>query len=105
LVSESPCPFYILQSGSTDVFNASSASPSLATGSGAETGSAPSSAYRKDEKSAATDSAATSSEAKPLKPPALSLDALAKAKKTLQMQKELAEKMKKLPQVIYLSCP
>ena len=30
----------------------------------------------------------------------LSLDALAKAKKALQMQKELAEKLKKIPMVI-----
>lgn len=92
------------------VSNASSASPSLATGAGGPTGSpdtrAPPSNHRKDEKSADTVSPATVLEAKPLKPPTLSLDALAKAKKTLQMQKELAEKMKKLPQVIHLvSCP
>ena len=31
----------------------------------------------------------------------LSIDALAKAKKALQMQKELSEKLKKIPQVIW----
>ena len=62
---------------------------------------APPSTHRKDEEGAATDSAAIVSELKPLKPPNLSLDALAKAKRTLQMQKELTEKMKKLPQVMH----
>lgn len=33
------------------------------------------------------------------KPGSLSIDALAKAKKALQMQKELSEKLKKIPQV------
>jgi len=33
------------------------------------------------------------------KPGSFSIDALAKAKKALQMQKELAEKLKKIPQV------
>lgn len=31
----------------------------------------------------------------------ISLDALAKAKKALQMQKELSEKLKKIPQVMW----
>ena len=106
LVSESSCLLVSFgQSVSTGVSNASSASQNVTTGSGGATGSAdmraPASTERKDEKTSASNSAATGSEAKPLKPPALSLDALAKAKKTLQMQKELAEKMKKLPQVFH----
>jgi U4/U6 small nuclear ribonucleoprotein PRP3 len=35
----------------------------------------------------------------PAKKPSLSLDALDKAKKALQLQKDLKEKLKKLPQV------
>ncbi|KAG0569474.1 hypothetical protein KC19_6G093400 [Ceratodon purpureus] len=97
------------KSVSTGVSNASSASQNVTTGSGGATCSAdmraPASTERKDEKTSASNSAATGSEAKPLKPPALSLDALAKAKKTLQMQKELAEKMKKLPQLNKAGAP
>lgn len=77
----------------------------MAVSSGGATGRADmrasSSTHGKEEKSSAPDSVGKSSEVKALKPPALSLDALAKAKRTLQMQKELAEKMKKLPQVTH----
>lgn len=88
--------------GSTDVLPVTSASPSEATGAEGESGSADmrvlSTSHKRDEKSAGADSA-TLSEANHAKPPTLSLDALAKAKRALQMQKELAEKMKKLPQL------
>lgn len=94
--------YLFLQGGSTDVLPVTSASPSEATGAEGESGSADmrvlSTSHKRDEKSAGADSA-TLSEANHVKPPTLSLDALAKAKRALQMQKELAEKMKKLPQV------
>lgn len=48
-------------------------------------------------------SAAKESETQQVKAPNVSLDALAKAKRALQMQKDLAEKLKKLPQVILIS--
>jgi len=92
-----------LQNGSTDVPPANaSASPIMAGATARADIRASSSTHGKEEKSttAPPDSAGKSSEVKPpLKPPTLSLDALAKAKRSLQMQKELAEKMKKLPQV------
>lgn len=101
-----------LQNGLTGVPPAASASPVMAVSSGGATDRADmrasSSSHGKEERSTAPDSTGKvssevkpPSEVKPLKPPTLSLDALAKAKRTLQMQKELAEKMKKLPQVTH----
>lgn len=77
------------------------ASPACAAGSAGRTDMrASSSSHRKDEeKSTPADTEKKALEVKPLKPPTLSLDALAKAKKTLQMQKELAEKIKKHSQL------
>lgn len=95
---------YCLQNGSTGVPPAAAASAMAVSSTGRLDMRASSSTHGKEEKSSTgppADSAGKSSEVKPLKPPTLSLDALAKAKRTLQMQKELAEKMKKLPQVTH----